>query len=133
MEVIFSSEFGRAFFTLGTVVVTGIVWYGYYKDSFSPWFTWLTVLVLVGYMVAFLLYRYLIGHVDEHMARESSYVFIAAVHGIVSLAAIVQASYMFTVAERAYARNDNYFRMHKKATLVLVLLWPLALLSGLLL
>lgn len=125
-----SAEFAKAFFIIGTLVVTGITGYGYFKNKFCPKITLLTVLVLITYMTSFLLYRYMTGHIGEEAVTEPYYVLLASVHGTISLIAVAQACIMFTAARSAFARGENYFLAHKKLSLLLVILWPLALLSG---
>jgi hypothetical protein len=70
---------------------------------------------------------------ERKMDAEAWYLPTAIGHGIVSLTAILLACYVFVVAERSFKRGENYFRLHEKTSLILVVLWPLALLSGFLL
>jgi len=125
-----SGEFARAIFVVGTVVVTGIVWYGYRKNIFSPWFAWLTTLVFVAYMCAFLLYRFAFGYMQEEIESNATYKIIGMIHGVISLAAIVYTCLVFIYAERTFSRGENYFTQHKKSTVILLALWPLALITG---
>ncbi len=131
MEIILSGEFGRVFFAVGTILVTWIVWNGYYKNQFSARFAWGTTILFIIYASAFLLFNYLTGEVDEHANTERWYALIASIHGTIALAAIIHACIAFYKAKDAFARGENYFRDHKKMSISLVLLWPLSLLSGL--
>lgn len=133
MEFILGEEFAEAFFVVGTAIVTFVVWRGYKTGKFSPWLAWLTVLIFVGYATAFLGNHYLNGEMSEHVDRVPYYALIASIHGTISLWAIVQACAVFVFAERSFGRGVNYFQLHRKTSLLLVALWPLALLSGFLL
>ena len=130
METIMSAEFAKAFFIIGTIMVMGITGYGYFKNKFCPKITLVTVLVFITYMTSFLMYRYTTGHMSEDVMTEPYYILIASMHGTISLVAVAQACIMFTAARSAFARGENYFVAHKKLSLMLVILWPLALLSG---
>lgn len=128
-----SGEFGRAFFAIGTAVVLSIVWFGYYRNVYVKWISWFTAGILVAYMTVFLSYRYFTDHMAEHVNSEPNYALIASIHGTISLWAIVQACVMFFFAARVYERGENYFKLRSKSSLLLALLWPLSLLSGMLL
>jgi hypothetical protein len=130
MELIMSGEFGRMFFALGTAIVVSIVWFGYYRNVYVSRLTWGVVVVFILYVSTFLLYRYTTGHMEGHMAYQPMYVVLAALHGTISLAAILLACYMFVSAGKSFAQNQNYFTVHPILSLLLVTLWPLALLSG---
>lgn len=127
-----SSEFGRLFFLFGTVAVLSIVWNGYAHNSFTRVHAWSTVAIVVVYMVSFLAYRHMTAHIETHMVHEPLYMVLASIHGVISLAAILLACIVFSKAPAYFARGENYFRTHEIRSLLLVLLWPLALLSGLL-
>lgn len=130
MDFILSEDFAEAFFIIGTAIVTFVVWRGYKTGNFSPWFAWLTVLIFIGYATAFLGNHYLNGELTEHADRVPYYALIASVHGTISLWAIVHACAVFVLAERSFGRGENYFVLHKKTSLLLVALWPIALFSG---
>ncbi len=132
MEFLMSSEFGRAFFFFGTVLVLLVLYCGYFKNIFSVVLTNTLTVVFIIYVSAFLLYRYLTSHVQAHMAHEPNYIFVAALHGTISMCAIVVAVYAFLKARLSFRGGENYFRLHPRLTLCLALLWPLSLMSGLL-
>lgn len=132
MEFLTSGEFGRAFFALGTVVVLGILWFGYYRDVFVSWLALSVSGILIGYMTLFLGYRYFTEHITMHMSHQPYYALLASIHGTISLAAIILACVMFVRAAPQYAQMRNYFQAHPALTLTLAVLWPLAFLSGLL-
>lgn len=127
-----SSEFGRMFFLVGTVIVIAIVWQGYYRNTFRSSHAWMAIAVFVTYMTSFLLYRYITAHIEMHMEHQPLYVVLASIHGTISLSAIVLACVIFARAAASHARGENYFRSHRITSLLLVTLWPLALISGLL-
>ena len=124
-----SSEFGRIFFAVGTLLVLTMVWFGYYRNIYTRKYATITMYIFVGYLIVFLLSRLLSGHVATHMGHQPYYALLAAIHGTLSLCAISLAAYMFVKAGEK-AENDNYFRKHPTLTLILVLLWPCALVSG---
>jgi hypothetical protein len=109
-----------------------ILWFGYFRSIYVQWLSWVVIVVFVGYMVTFLMYRYLTAHITAHMAHEPSYMFLAAIHGTISLAAIVFACFVFVRAGVSFERNENYFQHHTLGTITLALLWPMALISGML-
>jgi hypothetical protein len=132
MEFLMGSEFGRLFFAFGTVIILSLLWFGYYRSVYVDWLSRIVLCVLVVYMVTFLLYRYFTAHIAHHMQHEPLYVVLGAIHGTISLAAILYASIVFFQASKSFKKNENYFRVHKIGTLMLSLLWPAALLSGML-
>ncbi len=130
LSFLFSSEFGRLFFVIGTVVVLTLVRYGYFKNIFFPKLSKCTVIILVTYIILFLFYRFQTGHMSEHMVHEPWYIVLAIHHGMISLLAIVLTCYVFLKAIASLKYNQNYFQDHKILTLILTLSWPWALLSG---
>jgi hypothetical protein len=132
MELVLSSGFGRMFFIAGTLAVLYTLWLGYFHNTFHPIRTSLIVVVLVLYISIFLWHRYTSGDMQTDVSHEPLYIGLAAIHGTISLWAIVQASYMFIAAKKIYERGENYFRLHKHAVILTAVLWPLALASGLL-
>lgn len=133
MDIILGGEFARAFYTLGTALVLWIVWRGYYKNSYSASYALLLVLAFVGYSTAFLWFNYQIGEVSEHAQTERWYTLLASIHGILSITVIVHAGIVFSLARRVFSRGENYFRLHKKMSIFLVVHWLLSLSSGFLL
>ena len=133
MEIIFGEVFGRGFFIVGTIVVLSILYYAYYKNIYSVFYARLFLVTSLAYMVSFLWHRYITAHISEEAASEPSYALIASIHGTIALLAIIDTILMVVLMERALARGENYFKMHPKFTVVIATLWPLALLSGLLL
>ena len=133
MDIIFNEAFSEGFFIAGTLIVVAMTWIGYRREKYSSFISMLVVAVFVSYLIAFFYYRYATGHMAAHMASEPSYIALAIGHGLISLAAIVMACVVFIIAERSFKRGENYFRLHEKTSLILVVLWPLALLSGFLL
>ena len=133
MDIIFGEEFVEAVFVIGTVVVLSIVWFAYYRNKFSPWFSMLSTLVFVTYMVAFLYHSHVTGSMEEHAATIPFFAFLGAVHGIISLLAIVVTLVAFYRAEPTFRRGGNFFTAHPQLSLFIALLWPAALISGMLL
>jgi hypothetical protein len=108
------------------------VYFGYYKNYFSPRRAWLSIFFIIGYATTFLLYRNTIGSIEKHVHTEAWYPLLASVHGTLALSAIALACYVFKKAQSAFRDGMNYFEAHPRTSVALTVLWVFTLVSGLL-
>ncbi len=136
MEFLASNEFGRLFYIVGASLVIFIVWRAYYRNRFSPWFAYALCSALVLFTIFYLSYRFGTGYTSEILEKEATrdayYAWWAGLHGTLSFVAIIQTCVLFIGASRVYPLGRNYFKEHPKLSLSLVILWPVALLFGML-
>ncbi len=136
MEFFASNEFGRVFYIVGASLVIFVVWQGYYRNRFYPWFAYTVCSGLVLFTIFYLSYRFGTGYtpakIEEETARHAYYAWWAALHGTLSFIAIIQTCVLFIRASRVHTLGKNYFREHPKLVLSLVILWPVAILFGML-
>ena len=130
MEFLFTDFFIHTSFFVITFGIIGVALVAYKRGVFFSKVALGIFAYAVVFVVLLLSRQYLTGHVAEHMVSEPAYLFLAPVHGIISLWAFVQAGVMFFLAHRAYRAGANFFREHKKWTALLVCVWIFSLGSG---
>mgnify|MGYP001591360477 FL=1 len=130
MEFLFTDLFIHTSFAGITFGIIGVALFAYKRGVFFSKIAVGVFVYAVIFVVLLLSRQYVTGHMAEHAMSEPTYIFLAPVHGIISLWAFVQAGVMFFFAHRAYRAGINFFREHKKWTALLVFAWVFSLISG---
>lgn len=130
MEFLFTDFFIHTSFIVITLCIIGVTLFAYKREVFFSKIALGVLAYAITFIVLLLSRQYSTGRVVEHVISEPSYVFLAPIHGIISLWAITQAAVMFFFAHRAYQAGINYFKEHKKWVVLLVFVWVFSLISG---
>lgn len=130
MEFFFTEFFINISFTVITFCIIGITLFAYKRRVFFSKIALGALVYVITFIVLLLSRQYSTGHVVAHAISEPLYIFLAPIHGIISLWAIAQAAVMFFFAHRAYQAEINFFKEHKKWTVLLFFAWVFSLTSG---
>ena len=122
-------------FTLFTEIVVTVlilyVFYSGYKNGKYPYRIALAALVYeTAFNVSYMAYR-AVTHVDVKPGS-AFHVALAAFHGVFSLLMFVALIVFQIAAWRSYKKNVNYFSKHKNLTITFIILWLIAIFSGVL-
>jgi len=136
MDFFASNTFGSFFYTISAILTLFVVAQGYYKNKFFRYTANIVAISLVVFTIFYLSYRFGIGHTTEKIEMETVhnkyYVWWAGLHGALSFTAIVYTCTVFVYASQSFNEGGNYFREHPKKSFLLIVLWPVAILSGIL-
>ncbi len=129
--------FSSLFTTSTQVLISLIVIYSVYeagnrgilRDKLVFWILGLDIL----YVAAAMYVRYTSGHISVDVHTERFYPLLASLHGTISLFAWVLTVVYFKRARVAMDRGVNYFRELGARGYTIVILWLLALISGIIL
>ena len=137
MEYLASNTFGTTFYASIAAIVIYCVAQAYLYNLFFQRTFRVVVLILVAFSIFFLWYRFGTGYTSERMNEQSQldsfYVWWAALHGILSSLAILLTCSIAVFAESSQKRGENFYRNNKKFTFFFIMLWPTALLFGVML
>jgi hypothetical protein len=131
-----SNAFGSFFYMYCGVFVLCVALYGYRYNIFLLPLARTLIGSLFLFTVFYLGYRFGSGYTPARMSEYETldpyYILYAALHGTVSLVAIGVTAYAFAYASKVYRRGENYFRQHVEIFFILFIVWPIMVLSGLL-
>lgn len=130
MEFLFTKFFINISFIVVTFCIIGITLFAYKWRIFFYKIALGVLAYVVTFIVLLLSRQYGTGHVIEHAISEPLYIFLAPMHGVISLWAIAQATVMFFFAHKAYQAGINFFKEHGKWTAFLIFTWVFSLISG---
>src|SRR3989344_3096564 len=113
-----------------TAAIFFIIYRGYTANIFPRLFAFSVlgyeILFNISYMVSRSLTR---GTEPKHMEKAGE-IFLAIFHGIFSLFMFISLVIFFSLAARAYARGENYFRIHSILTKIFLIAWSISIISG---
>lgn len=118
---------------LTEILVTASVLYIFYTSHKTGRFPEKLAAVTVGYEILFNI-TYMASRIFEHKnpseLMSHAAILLAIFHGTFSLIMFVALLVFLFVAWRAYRKGQNYFAVHSKATIVFIVLWLVAVVSG---
>ena len=125
-------------FTLFTeLLVTVSILYTFYisykHNKFPKKLVFITLAYEIIFNISYMSYRALIheAEIGAH-AHTTFHIAVAAFHGIFSLSMFIALIIFFIIAWRKYGKGINYFKEHKYITFSFIVLWMIAIFSGLL-
>ena len=130
MDFLFSSLVATSLQILVTGTTIFALYSGYTKGKLYFQLAITPIILDTIYLVFFLISRYSSGHITEDFAEEVSYAYLAPLHGIISIVAIIYTFIFFIKAKKAYLADENYFKAHPKQSILIGLLWIVSLISG---
>ncbi|HVY67345.1 MAG TPA: hypothetical protein VHA30_00390 [Patescibacteria group bacterium] len=121
-------------FTLGTeILVTASILFifasGYRRGRFPYALAAITLAYEVLFNISYMASRAL-GGANPSRLEPRPVLLLAAFHGIFSLFMFLALLAYLSMAWRQYRRGVNYFLRHRRLTLIFIILWLLAVLSG---
>jgi len=115
---------------LVTASVLYILYSGYYKNRFPAQLTAVTLLYETLFNISYMSYRAL-SHVDNSTHPDSSFhIALAIFHGTFSLFMFIALIIFMYFAWKNYKNGINFFQKFKKLTLVFLIAWLIAVVSG---
>jgi heme A synthase len=124
-------------FTLCTeILVTAGLFYVFYFAYAKNIFSYKTAGVVLAYEILFnitYMAKRFFTHVDNAIIPHSSfYIALAIFHGTFSLLMFILLVIFMFFAWKNYGRGINYFKEHRRMTIVFLVSWIIAVLSGVL-
>jgi heme A synthase len=124
-------------FTLFTeLLVTTSVFYIFYQnlkfDRFPGRLTAITLGYETLFNISYMTYRSLTHVEHEGHVHTPLHIAVAAFHGIFSLSMFIALIVFMVLAWRAHKRGENFFRKHLVMSKVFLVLWAIAIVSGML-
>lgn len=124
-------------FTLFTeILITCSILYIFYKgykhNVFHSKLVFFTLAYETLFNISYMSYRALTheANVGPHQ-HTAFHIAVAAFHGIFSILMFVLLIVFFVVAWRKYKKGINFFKEHKMLTYAFIVLWMIAIFSGL--
>ena len=125
-------------FTLFTeIVITLLVLTIFYKGYFKNKFPKQLVIVALTYEILFNI-TYMVNSALHHVQNEAAIVDtpfetgLAIFHGTLSLIMFIGLVIFLVVSWRNFNKGINYFEKHKTLTIIFIVFWLLAVISGVL-
>jgi heme A synthase len=113
-----------------TAAVLYVVYSGYAKNKFPVVIAAVALTYEVLFNISYMASR-LFTHEDSAQYPDSSFhIAIAIFHGTFSLIMFVLLLVFMFFAWRGYRSGKNYFRIHRRLTIVFLISWMVAVLSG---
>jgi hypothetical protein len=118
---------------LVTASVLYIFYQGYKHNKFLEKLVFLTLTYEIIFNISYMSYRafYHETKIAEH-SHSAFHIAVAAFHGIFAIIMFVALVVFFLIAWRKYKKGINFFREHKILTSTFILLWTIAISSGVL-
>ena len=125
-------------FTLFTeIIVTFSILYifysGYVRNKFPTKLVFLTLVYEILFNISYMTYRALTHDAEtgEH-AHTAFHTAVAAFHGIFALSMFIALLIFLIIAWRKYKHEINFFKEHRIFTWIFIILWFIAIGSGIL-
>ena len=130
-----AAPFQSTFTLFAEIIITCIVLYifysGYYKNRFSKWLAGFAL----GYEIIFNI-SYMVSRMITHsmaVSHDTAFeIALAAFHGTLSLIMFILLIVFLIFAWKNYSKGVNYFKEHRKMTILFLIFWLVSVLSGIL-
>jgi len=109
-------------------IIFFIIFKGFAKNIFLKKLSYFAIGYEIIFNVSYMLYRTIASQPSTQLSN--SLKIFAALHGSLSLIILVAVIWLFLKAGKAYAKNINYFKVHKIQTFLFILCWVISILSG---
>lgn len=114
-----------------TLSILYVIYTAYTTGIFVRWLAFGVLAYEVLFNISYMLSREIGEKAEVGGPVENSGVTILAIfHGIFSLIMFVTLLAFFIFAARAYARGENFFKLHQRGTILFVGAWFVSILSG---
>jgi uncharacterized membrane protein YozB (DUF420 family) len=112
-----------------TVVILTLFYQGYKKNQFSHKLALAAICYEVLFNISYMVYR-VFTHPDAARADSLGEIALAIFHGTLSLIMFIALIVFLVLAWKNYKKGINYFKKHRTLTIVFIVFWLLAVLSG---
>ena len=113
-----------------TIAILYVIYSGYFKNKFPIVVAVIALAYEILFNISYMASR-LFTHEDSAQHPDSSFhIAIAIFHGTFSLVMFILLLVFMFFAWMGYRSGKNYFRLHKKLTIIFLVSWMIAVLSG---
>lgn len=116
-----------------TIIIFFIFYKGYTENRFFKRLTIITLSYEILFKISYMTYR-AVWHETKIAAHAHTpfHIAVAAFHGIFSITMFIALVVFLVLAMKNYSKGINYFKEHSVITGIFLVLWSMAILSGLL-
>lgn len=117
------------------LLVSAVVYYtlykGYKHNKFRTKLAFTALIYETLFNISYMFSR-VPSHAKAAKATPVTIIFLAIIHGVLSLIMFVALVVFFIVAWKKYKNGVNYFKEHKKLTTTFLVFWTFSIVSGVL-
>lgn len=118
---------------IAEIVISAAIYYSIYSGYTHNKFPWKLAGAALAYEIFFNI-SYMVLRFSAHTGTHepSAGLALAIIHGVLSLAMFIALIVFFVLAWINYRKGINYFRLHRVWTIIFLVFWTLAVVSGIL-